>query len=180
MLMLMLIRCFVLLHDYSVEFVSAVEISIHIYTYDINIISHNLLTRCSFAINFAMKEFHFMWLHFTCAIYICVCVSVSVSVFVCFSSVLSNLPAAAAELIVGHHCLIYSIVPMYRMALHLGIHFARWAWPEILGVARAVVVNDADCMVVVDLIAIFEHYVNFDWNYCGSRQMKSYSFCWIH
>lgn len=51
---------------------------------------------------------------------------------------------------------------MYRMAPRLDIHFAKLALPEILDVALAVSVNDVDCMVVVDSVAFFEHYANFD------------------
>lgn len=71
-------------------------------------------------------------------------------------------PAVAAVLIVDRRCLIYSIVPMYRMAPRLDIHFAKLALPEIRGVALAVVVNDVDCMVVVGSVAFFERYANFD------------------
>lgn len=90
-----------------------------------------------------------------------------------------NLPAVAEESSVVHHCSTNEAFPMYRMALHPGIHFARLVSLRIPVDVPAVVVSAVDYTVaVVDLMMpIFEHFECFDYNSCGLWKMRSYSFC---
>lgn len=98
--------------------------------------------------------------HIACG---CVCIF-----FMPLSIIPVNLPAVAVELSVVHHCLTNWAFPMYRTALHRGIHSARSVSLRIPVGALAVAVNSVGYTAVADSMSTFEHFAYFDYNWCGS------------